>query len=352
MSTKNWLIFKEIAGNPAVQALFDRAVAQIAGGTPPPLNRDYPVGFMVEGQKLLGSAVLEYRLSQEALAHFSRTDLRDFVEQMRALLGWNEIDHTLHRWVHAWLRDPYFVNQGHNWSAHWVRKSDAPAADLPDSVYRFACDIALGDLKYGPSYARVSAEEIFDWVTQLGSELPAQLKQQGTGELPPALARWQGDGASATANDALAVVRITQRAASEAAYGQVLDYLVQLLSTTDFSRSYAIEYRGICPFRACPGKACTSCLRRPPPTRGCMNGSRPMHMPPCASTTGTRTWRTRTVPCQAALRCSRWPGPTRGLRRWSCSTCTPWMVSTNRCRAGLSRPMPTPTAWTPPAWHI
>lgn len=54
----------------------------------------------------------------------------------------------------------------------------------------------------------------------------------------------EGEEASATANDALAVVRITQRAASEAAYGQVLDYLVQLLSTTDFPRSYAIEYRG------------------------------------------------------------------------------------------------------------
>lgn len=244
MSTKNWLVYHDIAGNPAVQALFDSAVAQIAGGTPPPLNQDYPVGFMVAGQKLLGTAVLEYRLRQAPAADLAYPDLRDFVARLRVLLGWNEIGHTLHRWVHAWLRDPYFVNQGHNWSAHWVRKSDAPAADLPDSVYRFACDIALGDLKYGPSYARVSAEEIFDWVTQLGSDLPAQLLKQGTGELPPALARWKGDGASATANDALAVIRITQRAASQAAYGQVLDYLVQLLSTTDFPRSYAIEYRG------------------------------------------------------------------------------------------------------------
>ncbi|MDH0363934.1 DUF6138 family protein [Comamonas aquatica] len=244
MSTKNWLIFKEIAGNPAVQALFDSAVDDITSGTPPPLNQDYPVGFMVAGQKLLGTAVLEYRLRQESVADLAYPGLRDFVAHLRALLGWNEIGHTLHRWVHAWLRDPYFVNQGHNWSAHWVRKSDAPAADLSDSVYRFACDIALGDLKYGPSYARVSAEEIFDWVTQLGSDLPAQLLKQGTGELPPALARWKGEEASATANDALAVVRITQRAASEAAYGQVLDYLVQLLSTTDFPRSYAIEYRG------------------------------------------------------------------------------------------------------------
>lgn len=106
MSTKNWLIFKEIAGNPAVQALFDSAVDDITSGTPPPLNQDYPVGFMVAGQKLLGTAVLEYRLHQAPVADLAYPGLRDFVARLRALLGWNEIGHTLHRWVHAWLRDP------------------------------------------------------------------------------------------------------------------------------------------------------------------------------------------------------------------------------------------------------
>ena len=49
---------------------------------------------------------------------------------------------------------------------------------------------------------------------------------------------------SAKANDALAVIRITVQEESEAAYAQALGYLDRLLSTTDFPRSYAIEFRG------------------------------------------------------------------------------------------------------------
>lgn len=244
MSNKNWLVFDEIAQNPKVQALFDSAVAQIASGTPPKLNKHYPMGFMVDGQKLLGTSVLEYRLSQEPISSFSHANMRDFAEKMRALLGWNEISYQLHLWVQAHLRDPFFVNEGSDWNEQWVRKPNAAPVQLSTDVFRFACDVAIGDLKFGPSYAYVSADRIFDWATQLGSDLPARLKKHGTGDLPKALAQWAGPGVSATANDALAVIRITQKEESEAAYGQVLDYLIELLNTTDFPRSYAIEYRG------------------------------------------------------------------------------------------------------------
>ncbi|MDR0216136.1 MAG: DUF6138 family protein [Comamonas sp.] len=244
MSNKNWLVFDEIAQNPKVQALFDDAVAQISSGNPPKLNKHYPIGFMVDGQKLLGTSVLEYRLSQEPVASFSHANMRNFAEKMRALLGWSEISYQLHLWVEAHLRDPFFANEGSDWNEQWVRKPDTTHAQLSADVFRFACDVAIGDLKYGPSYAYVSADRIFDWVTQLGSDLPARLKKHGTGDLPKALAQWKGVGVSATANDALAVIRITQKEESEAAYAQVLDYLIELLETTDFPRSYAIEYRG------------------------------------------------------------------------------------------------------------
>ena len=81
-------------------------------------------------------------------------------------------------------------------------------------------------------------------MTQLGSDLPARLKRDGTGELPGELAAFRGAGMSAKANDALAVIRITVQEESEAAYAQALGYLDRLLSTTDFPRSYAIEFRG------------------------------------------------------------------------------------------------------------
>lgn len=243
MRTTDWLVFSP-SQSPEITALFDRAVAQISSGNLPQVNRHYPIGLMVDQYKLLGTSVLEYRLSQESVDSFHDASMRGFVQAMRALIGWDEIDYPLHLWVETHLRDPYFVNEGSDWDPHWVRRPDVATPTLCAGVFRFACDVAIADLQYGPSYASVSAARIFDWVTQLGSALPAQIQKNGTGALDGALAHWVGEGASAHANDALAVIRITIQNEAESAYGQVLDYLQLLLSTTDFPRSYAIEFRG------------------------------------------------------------------------------------------------------------
>lgn len=243
MSKKDYFIFDDIAQKPEAKALFDKALEQINSGKPPKLNKQYPLGLMVDGQKLLGSSVLEHRLSLEDQANFHYDDVRAFTEKLRVLMGWNEVDYELRLWVEKHLCDPFFENKGNDWHKQWVLKPSV-TVDVPEGVFRFACDVAIWNLKYGPSYASVTANEIFDWVTQLGSDLPEQLKKHGTGDLPKALQKWAGQGVSATANDALAVIRVTQKEESEASYGRVLDYLVELLTTTDFPRSYAIEYRG------------------------------------------------------------------------------------------------------------
>ena len=155
----------------------------------------------MDGQKILGQAVLEYVL--EGLSSASRdvspagTPVpvwsarravrrrvrRAFAERMRLLLGWHDIDYLLHRWVDRRLRDPHFVNKGNDWREQWVLKEGDPAV-VSDGLFRFACYVAICDLKFGPSYASVSAERIFNQVTQLGGDLPARLKRDGTGELP------------------------------------------------------------------------------------------------------------------------------------------------------------------------
>ena len=245
MSKNDYFVFDEIAQKPEVKALFDKALAQIDSGELPRVNKHYPIGLMVDKQKLLGSSVLEYRLSQETLADFHYEDVRAFTEKLRVLMGWHEVDYELRHWVEKALRDPYFKDEGNDFIyKKWVLKPGVGQVEVPENVFRFACDVAIWNLKYGPSFASVTANEIFDWVTKLGSDLPEQLKKHGTGQLPKALQKWTGQGVSATANDALAVVRITQKEDSEASYGQVLDYLIELLTTTDFPRSYAIEYRG------------------------------------------------------------------------------------------------------------
>ena len=114
MSKNDYFVFDEIAQKPEVKALFDKALAQIDSGELPRVNRHYPIGLMVDKQKLLGSSVLEYRLSQETLADFHYEDVRAFTEKLRVLMGWHEVDYELRHWVEKALRDPYFKDEGND----------------------------------------------------------------------------------------------------------------------------------------------------------------------------------------------------------------------------------------------
>ncbi|WP_433674185.1 DUF6138 family protein [Microbacterium gorillae] len=243
---RDWLILEDAQRDAGVSALFDRIVAQVDAGelTPRDVDTTYPRGFVADGRKILGSALMDYGLRRRVASEFDAAEARDFTERMRGLLGWDEISYTLRLWAESRLRDPYFVNESSEWDQNWVLRTDADPTLVPAEFLVFACYIAIGELKYGPSYAHVSANRIFDWVTSLGSDLPARLRKSGTGELPKELAEFRGDGVSAKANDALAVVRIVVREESERAYAQALDYLTRLLATSDFPSTYAIEFRG------------------------------------------------------------------------------------------------------------
>ncbi|QRY64453.1 hypothetical protein JVX90_09965 [Gordonia sp. PDNC005] len=244
-TSRGYLIVGDAQRDPAVRALFDRAVEQVGAGTAV-VDAAYPVGVVTDGQKILGSGLLEYRVGVGAgpAETFDADSAWAFVERLRPLIGWNEMDYQLQMWVERRLGAPYFVNKGRDWDQEWVLRPDADTSGVPDSFYEFACRIAIGELKHGPSYASVSANRIFGWVSALGSDLPARLKKHGTGDLPLDLARVRFDDVTITANDALAVVRIVVRNDAAHAYETVLDHLVRLLDSTDFPRSYSIEFRG------------------------------------------------------------------------------------------------------------
>lgn len=246
MSGRDWLIFEDTLKDPEARRVFERALEQLQDGSARAqgLHGDYPMGFVVGRRKILGASLQQYILERVPLERFDAAGTQDLTERMRALLGWNEIDYSLHTWLEKHLCQPFFDNQGSDWDKVWVRRPQTDARSLPDAVLQFACHVALCDLRHGPSYASVRAAEIFDWATQLGSPLPARLKRHGSGALPPHLACLRGDGVTATANDALAVVRICVKQERQESYAQLLDYLVRLLTTTDFPRSYAISFRG------------------------------------------------------------------------------------------------------------
>ena len=71
-----------------------------------------------------------------------------------------------------------------------------------------------------------------------------KLKENGTGRLPLHLKKRKTDHFTASANDAFAIIRITARDSTEECYGEVLDYLCELLEQEDFPHSYAVEFKG------------------------------------------------------------------------------------------------------------
>jgi len=257
---RDWLILEDAQRDPAASALFDRVIALVEADelAPHDVDTSYPRGFVVDGRKILGSALLDYGLRRRIAREFDALEAQELTERMRLLLGWDEISYTLRLWAESRLCKAYFVNTGTEWDQTWILREDADPAQVPADFLTFACSIAIGELKHGPSYAHVSADRVFGWVTSLGSDLPAKLRKYGTGELPMDLADFRGDGVSVRANDALAVVRITVTEESERSYRQVLDHLVRLLTTTDFPRTYAIEFRGptksYLPIRGVPKK--------------------------------------------------------------------------------------------------
>ncbi|SJN09924.1 hypothetical protein FM113_07670 [Leucobacter sp. 7(1)] len=244
----DYLVLDDALRDSDARALFDRAVQEIRDGVAVTQKLSRGSGFAVEGQGILGTAVLEYGIGLIPADEFTCDSAQDLTERTRVLLGWHTISSTLREWVDQRLCAPYFTNQGSEWEPDWQLHAGAETGHVPESFLRFACYVAIGELKFGPSYASVSAHRIFDWVTKLGSALPAQLQKHGTGELPTELAAYRGTGdatgVTAKANDALATVRIAIKNETEQSYAAVLEYLVRLLDTTDFPRSYALEFRG------------------------------------------------------------------------------------------------------------
>lgn len=241
----SYLTIDDVVGDASLRPAFDEAVARVLGGSARTrtFSETGAKGLTGGGRGILGTSVLEYYLKVPAV-DFDAEAAAAFAEKLRVLLGWADISYTLTQWVQVRLCEGWFTNEGSDWSPRWVLKSDVDPRSLPDSFLRFACYVAIGELKHGPSYARVSAERILGWVTDLGSDLPARLKKHGTGELPPELIRATGNGMTAHANDVLAVVRITVSEESQAAYASALDYLCRLLETSGFPRSYALRFRG------------------------------------------------------------------------------------------------------------
>lgn len=225
-----------------VRPAFTEALATVRDGTARVrrLARTNAAGLTGAGHDILATAVLEFALKVPAADFDAASAIAD-AERLRVLLGWSTISYTLRQWVSRRLCDGWFTNAGTEWQKRWVRIEEHAGAQPPDAFVEFACWVAVGELKHGPSYAAVSAQEIFGWVTALGSDRAARLMQQGTGDLPADVRCFSAPGVSASANDVSAAVTLSLTEQTPQAHAAALSYLARLLERTDFPRSYRIN---------------------------------------------------------------------------------------------------------------
>ncbi|WP_460584489.1 DUF6138 family protein [Hymenobacter arcticus] len=226
-----------IEGNEAVLAKYVEAVFT---GTCT-ATKAYPNPYRLPGYPdCLDSPLIAYYLQQQP---FVLVEAIEFVEQLRKIDidGFNGIHYPLDKWLEATIRDPFFTNAGNRWNVQYVLNPGADLASVSPDHLKFMCYVAVCNLKFGPSYASVTANEYFDMATALGSGEVAQLKKFGSGTLPREVTEYKDSSVSCVANDAFATIKIVVKQEAAESYQLALVFLDKLLQT-DFPRSYTIEF--------------------------------------------------------------------------------------------------------------
>jgi hypothetical protein len=204
--------------------------------------------------------LLEIFLKIQNQNNFDYDYSQKFCEKLRRIGRWFELESELEKWFKRTLYEPFMapipVPIVYPIPPRRL-KDNADTSKINSKLIQFSCYIAVCIMKYGASYNYLSANEIFDVVTLLGSNLPSQLRKHGSGELPRAITDYKDDEVTFKANDAFATIRISVRNEREENYHKVLDHLVRVLES-EFPRSYAIEFsspnKAFLPIRGLPKK--------------------------------------------------------------------------------------------------
>jgi hypothetical protein len=245
---RKYLIFDDVQKDASLRPVFDACVNMVLDGSAriskTRAEKDYPqyVCFRTEGVEVLMGDVFTYYLYRLGVSGFDYEKARDFSERMLKLAGFSfETYYPLEQWVNCCLRDPYFYNKNGKDSFYkeWVLKPDEAHDFIKEDYFKFACYVAICHAKHGENY---TAKTIFSHVTALGSNLPALLKKNGSGDLPKEIVDYADDSVSCKANDAFATIRIVVKIETEETYGKILDFLCRLLET-GFFHSYSIDFR-------------------------------------------------------------------------------------------------------------
>ncbi len=235
MRELNYLV--KIEGN---EALLERFIDAIDKGTVK-LSEEYPNPYLLDsGEKFLNSSVIEYFFQTRP---FSKELYIDFFEKLRKLKSFNEISYTIGEWIKKRITEKFFDIKKEYWTEVRTKKSnpEISISEEEKEILSFLCYVAVCHIKYGPSYATVTANEYFDIVTQLGSNEVAELKKNGTGKLSKELIAYKDSDLTAKANDVFATINIKLNTETEESYRKALNFVNNLLKA-DFPKSFEIAF--------------------------------------------------------------------------------------------------------------
>lgn len=231
----------KIEGN---ETLLEKFIDAINNNTCKPA-KDYPNPYVLPtGERFLNRMVIEYFFQTRP---FNKQLYIDFFEKLRKMdtYGFRSYDHELGMQVKNLVCNTFEHVQQDKYKI-FIPETDEPVANKPLSddekeLLSFLCYLAVCHIKYGPSYASVTANEFFDVVTKLGSDEVEKLKKIGTGNLSKELTNYKDKALTCEANDVFATIKIKLANEEEETYRKALQFINNLLKT-DFPKSYEISF--------------------------------------------------------------------------------------------------------------
>jgi hypothetical protein len=237
MRELNYLV--KIEGN---EALLERFISAIENGTVK-VDKAYPNPYLLDtGEKFLLDKIIEYFFQTRA---FSKAQYIAFFETLRKLNGFNSYYYSLGKQTEELVFNTFERVKKGKYKIFIPKTEEIHSQpDLTEDqkeLLSFLCYLAVSHIKYGPSYASVTANEYFDIVTELGSDEVEKLKKFGTGKLPKELTNYKDSDFTAKANDVFATINIKLNNETEESYGKALNFVNNLLKS-DFPKSYEIAF--------------------------------------------------------------------------------------------------------------
>ncbi|KAF2327932.1 DUF6138 family protein [Flavobacterium ginsenosidimutans] len=237
MRELNYLV--KIEGN---EALLEKFIEAIDNNTVK-IDKAYPNPYVLDsGEKFLLSPIIEYFFQTRP---FSKEFYISFVEKLRKLTGFDSYRYSLGLQAEELVFNSFErVKKGKYKIFIPKTQEELPKPILTEEqkeLLSFICYIAVSHIKYGPSYATVTANEYFDVVTELGSDEVEQLKKNGTGKLPKELIAYKDSDLTAKANDVFATINIKLITETEESYKKALNFVNSLLKF-DFPKSFEISF--------------------------------------------------------------------------------------------------------------